>query len=138
MLLLLLLLYPTFAPMLIKRICGVALLSVFLFQTFSRLVIMVDFYLNQDYLEQAFCVNKDKPQMHCHGKCHMKNMLKKEEKKETSPASPFKEKREIQLFSQRNEPNHFADINRVGKTFTPYRPTHSHPHTRAVFHPPAA
>ena len=41
------------------------------------------FLLNQDEIAEEFCENKDKPEMHCHGKCHAHKELKKMEKKET-------------------------------------------------------
>lgn len=42
------------------------------------------YILNQDFITEKFCINKDKPELACKGQCHMKNMMaEQEEKKET-------------------------------------------------------
>ncbi|SRX54504.1 hypothetical protein [Aequorivita sp. CIP111184] len=33
------------------------------------------FQLNVDVIIQKYCINKDKPQMHCNGKCHLMQKL---------------------------------------------------------------
>lgn len=33
------------------------------------------YLLNQDFITETFCVNKDKPELSCNGKCHLKDML---------------------------------------------------------------
>lgn len=33
------------------------------------------YVLNQDFITENFCINKDKPELKCKGKCHMKDML---------------------------------------------------------------
>lgn len=35
------------------------------------------FKINQDEIAAEHCVNKDKPEMHCNGQCHLKKELKK-------------------------------------------------------------
>ncbi len=44
---------------------------------FQQAIIVVYFNLNQEAIEQAFCVNKDKPALECHGNCHLKKQLEK-------------------------------------------------------------
>lgn len=40
------------------------------------------FELNLDYIIQTYCVNKDKPQLHCNGKCHLAKTLSMNKKQE--------------------------------------------------------
>ena len=35
------------------------------------------FKLNQDFIANELCINKEKPELNCHGKCHLNNELKK-------------------------------------------------------------
>ncbi len=35
------------------------------------------FKSNQDEIAKKYCVNKDKPEMHCNGQCHLKKELQK-------------------------------------------------------------
>jgi hypothetical protein len=49
----------------------VAMLIGMLWQTFT----VVHFYINQDEIIEAHCVNKDKPDLNCKGQCHLKQQL---------------------------------------------------------------
>ena len=42
----------------------------------------MDFYLNQDYIARTLCINKDKPELLCSGKCVLNTMLEKSEESE--------------------------------------------------------
>ena len=47
--------------------------------------------LNQSYISQILCENKDKPQMHCNGKCYLKKQLNKvDEERANEKEIPFK------------------------------------------------
>ena len=46
---------------------------------FQQEVIIVCFKLNQEVIEQKYCINKSKPQLQCHGKCHLKKELQEKE-----------------------------------------------------------
>ena len=41
---------------------------------------IVYYELNQDYIAEFLCINKDKPEMHCNGKCYLKKEIKKQQK----------------------------------------------------------
>ena len=57
------------------------LLSIIIFgASFQNSLFMIDYKINQDFYE-IHCVNKEKPEMECHGKCQMK----KESEKSTNP-----------------------------------------------------
>lgn len=120
----------------IKSIVSLILLSAFLIQIFSMVIIYADYYIHKDYITKVLCENKDKPQMHCEGKCHLKKELDKEKKKEQSPANPLKEKNEIQLFSQNNA-GIFIFTPSVTNQLTAYYSFHlSEKHLQSIFHPP--
>ena len=57
-------------------------MMVWLCQLSGRYFVVLDFYLNQDYIAKNLCINRDKPKMHCNGKCHLKKKLREEDKKE--------------------------------------------------------
>ena len=44
--------------------------------------IILDFKINQDYISDVFCINKDLPTKLCNGKCYLTNKLKKAEEQE--------------------------------------------------------
>lgn len=44
--------------------------------SFQQSVIVLHFKLNQSFIEANYCINKDKPQMNCKGKCYLEKELK--------------------------------------------------------------
>ena len=59
------------------RITALLLCAGFLLQVFNKSVTVSGFMLERDYISSKLCVNKSKPQMHCHGKCYLMKELKK-------------------------------------------------------------
>jgi hypothetical protein len=39
---------------------------------------IANFYLNQDEIIEAFCENKEKPELNCNGNCHLSKELNKQ------------------------------------------------------------
>ena len=38
-------------------------------------VMLAAFKINQEYIAKSLCVNQDKPEMHCKGKCYLKKKI---------------------------------------------------------------
>lgn len=103
--------YPHFASIFAPVLKYVALILVFLgllVQSFNKLFIVLDFRLNRSYIARNLCVNRDKPQMHCNGKCHFMKVMKQEQKKD------------------QDNPEHRAD-NKFELICTDYSQTKLHP-----------
>src|ERR1035438_5166972 len=47
-----------------------------LLQSFSKVGILLNYRLNKDFISKNFCENKNKPALHCNGKCHLAKQLK--------------------------------------------------------------
>jgi len=54
----------------------VLLINALLIQTFPETLVLVDYGINTSEFA-AVCINKDKPGMHCNGKCRMDEMMKR-------------------------------------------------------------
>ncbi|MGO4291211.1 hypothetical protein [Chitinophaga sp. RAB17] len=65
-----------------KLFITVFLMLIWLCQLSGRYFVMLDFYLNQEYIAANLCENRDKPAMHCNGKCHLSKKLKEEDKRD--------------------------------------------------------
>ncbi|TLX75795.1 hypothetical protein E9993_09585 [Labilibacter sediminis] len=48
----------------------------------SKVWILVDFRIHQEYIAKVLCINKNKPQSSCKGQCHLKKQLQQAEEKE--------------------------------------------------------
>lgn len=44
----------------------------------------VEYVLNQDYIAEFLCINKDKPELQCNGKCHLVKEIEKQQENEPS------------------------------------------------------
>ena len=69
------------------------LLSLIIFgASFQNSLYFIDYQINKDYYE-ALCINKQKPELDCYGKCQ----VKKEAQKEDSPISQIKYSFEVNI-----------------------------------------
>lgn len=51
-------------------------------------MVLLHFWANRAYIAERFCENKDKPQLHCEGKCYLHKQLKKAEPPEKDSTAP--------------------------------------------------
>ena len=72
----------------------------------------IDYFFNKEYIAEELCENKEKPELKCHGQCHLKKEITKTVKEEkedpTLPSSNNKkESKQLNLFveNQINEIN---------------------------------
>ena len=74
------------------RPISVLILFSLLFANFSSVFVYLGFEANQNYIAKALCENRDKPQLHCEGKCYLMKKLKqaqdKEQKQERQTQKP--------------------------------------------------
>jgi hypothetical protein len=114
------------------------LLMAFLASSFSKVVIVADFYANQDYIAKNLCENRDKPMMHCCGRCQLHKRLAHEDNQDkNNPERRAENKNEI-LFVEDIATKMAAPIRTC--TQLPYQPYSTEsPIDRptGIFHPPA-
>lgn len=122
-----------------KHILVLGLLVIFLLPTISRLSIVLNYAINTEYIVAMFCINKDKPQMKCNGKCHLKTQLEEQDKKEQSPTTSTKEEIDILLFYKNLCSSQILNSTICsGKASFIYLCPPTEEHLPAVFHPPMA
>jgi hypothetical protein len=95
----------------------------------------INYSVNKDYIAKVLCVNKDKPMMHCNGKCHLKKQLNKEEKRDNSPGANAKEKYEINVYFSSLSVSPLIQLQI--KSFIIDPDHYSYTAVRSVFHPPS-
>jgi hypothetical protein len=121
----------------VKRIIAAILFIAFITVNFSKVLIVVHYELNKKQLTEQFCVNKDKPEMHCCAKCLLKKKLAEDEAQQKSPALPDV-KNDIQLFGS---PISIHINNSDSKSATlmySYIGLIPSASSAAIFHPPCA
>ncbi|EDM34170.1 hypothetical protein PBAL39_03339 [Pedobacter sp. BAL39] len=71
-------------------------------QSFNKLGIILAFRINQDYIASALCENRDKPEMHCNGRCVLAKKLKQAEQNEEKQRAENQQKAHVLFFCKMN------------------------------------
>lgn len=66
----------------LKRITALVLICSLMAVNFSRFFIFAGFELNRNYIATKLCENRDKPWMHCNGKCYFIKKIKQAQENE--------------------------------------------------------
>lgn len=55
----------------------------------TKIGILIDFKINQDFIAEVLCINREKPMSTCNGKCYLSEQLKKakEQEEKQTPSS---------------------------------------------------
>lgn len=105
-------------------------------QTFNKVAIFSVYLLNKEFITAKYCENKNKPKMHCNGKCHLNKQLKEQDKHENSAKNNSKDEQETQLFCQ-SFINMNAFLNWINcNSNLNYLEKKSDPELSSVFRPP--
>jgi hypothetical protein len=100
---------------------------------------VIEYVANYDYISKVLCVNKDKPKMHCNGKCHLMKELAKTSEQE-KPISSDKKitalEKEV-LFFQEIKSVEIKPFYQNNTAITDnYSNLYFHLSSFSVFHPP--
>lgn len=68
----------------LKRITAILLLIALVTANYSYFFVYAGFELNKKYIATTLCENRDKPQLHCNGKCYFMKRINQANEKEKS------------------------------------------------------
>ena len=74
---------------------------VLLFQTVSSIGLLAGYYLNREYIAEFLCINKQKPELKCNGKCYLKKQLSQNDEGHAKAPQRIKEQKEVILFLEK-------------------------------------
>lgn len=78
----------------LKQLISIFLIFCLVLNSCIQLVIFGEFISRRAYITEKYCINKNKPSMHCMGMCHLKKIFKEQEKKQQDPGSQGKERQD--------------------------------------------
>lgn len=111
-----------------------------LFLLLKPILPVVEYVVNYDYIATVLCENKDKPMMHCNGKCHLMKELAKnaEEDKPISSNKKVASQEHEVLFFQELKPFAIGYISAQTKLSSApnYSNNYSYLENKTVFRPP--
>jgi hypothetical protein len=114
-------------------------ISVFLgllLQNFSQAVIMMKYKINQAYIASVLCENRDKPDMHCNGKCYLRKTLQQNEQQQQN-GTTGKEKYDVSYIDALQAFD-FTPIAPSYLLIVYYQDPELHTPLFSIFHPPQA
>lgn len=85
--------------------------------SFSKAVIVADFYANQDYIAKNLCENRGNPKMHCCGRCILRKRLARDANQEQNNPERRADNKEV-LFVEEEMAK--LDMPVVSETLLPY------------------
>ena len=101
---------------------------------------VLEYVVNYEYISKVLCINKDKPKMHCNGKCHLMQELAKAsdaEKPISSDKKGISQIIEVLFFEEiksfRIKPIYFGTKEKINKS---YSNLYFYLNSCSVFHPP--
>ncbi len=108
-----------------------------LLQSLSTVVIVAQYMANRDYIAKNLCENRDKPQMHCGGKCCLKKKLAKEAKQNSPTPRNQKNQQVVTLFFSDYKLNlQSHSFSTVAEKYFSYNELGTANFHHSVFHPP--
>jgi len=66
------------------KITAVLLIIAIVSSSFSRFFIYAGFELNKNYIATKLCENRNRPWMHCNGKCYLMKKIRQAEEKQNN------------------------------------------------------
>ena len=123
--------------MFLQRFISALLLLIFLVQTFDQSIIELNFLANRSYISKELCVNRDKPQMQCNGKCALSKQITQQEKQSEQSGNSKREKFEVQFFNLPEEINLTAHSSVINISYYELNTCTLSEYKQTVFHPPA-
>lgn len=118
------------------RLLATIWLIAILAQAFSKDLIILNYQLNIRYIVSHLCVNRDKPQLHCDGKCFLKKQLEKDQRHDATHNTTGKFAPDVpycDCYVKTQAPL----LNIYPFRFRPIFSSTLHPSFGTIFHPPA-
>ena len=113
------------------------LLAIMFWNTFQVSMTYAFYYVSPlDFIEQ-FCENKDKPELQCNGKCHLKEVATKSSPNDKVP-SEYITFKDFSVFVVSNFSYRLLKIRKNNKNIIQYNNLYAFIDKPSVYHPPKA
>lgn len=97
----------------------------------------MDYLVNNEYIREVLCINKEKPKLSCNGKCYlMQQLQEKQSKHEQELPQLLHSKYEFVFFRIHNNYKKQSCYNNIDHNFPKSSNVYTHFKTWDIFHPP--
>ena len=117
------------------RIFAYILLLGFILQSCSKQLIYTDYLVNKDFIASVLCINKNAPEKHCEGKCHLKKQLDQDTKQQEGGSSKSKITMELAFVAPESIVMEITSI-QVASQYFYFQSRMLKSYTNSIFQPP--
>jgi hypothetical protein len=122
-----------------KYVLTILFITLIALQTFSKMIVVLDYVWNKDYISKNLCVNRDKPKSCCHGKCYLnKKLVQEDQPQSNSGTRGPKDISELLLFADSRPVSPDSKLNLISFRSGIYLAGISQNYYSSFFHPPRA
>jgi hypothetical protein len=82
----------------VKILYSIFFISFILFTSLSKTIVWINYKINFNYIKAELCINKNKPQLKCNGKCYLTKQIKKTESAPKNFPTTLKIKDEFKFY----------------------------------------
>jgi hypothetical protein len=120
------------------KINAIVLSVIFAFMLVKPAIPFIEYLARKDFIIENFCINRNKKEMKCDGKCHLKEQVRKEASQSSDDKAPFRPKKE-----RRELTDYLIGQKLTARTIlfrtllkAMYSMDYSFQFTQSIFHPP--
>ncbi|TZF84727.1 hypothetical protein FW774_07015 [Pedobacter sp. BS3] len=121
-----------------RQITAAFLILAVLSASFSRLFVYAGFELNKKYIATSLCINRDKPQLQCNGKCYLTKHLHQEDEKEKKADKNVQKTAFQDVFIVEQAITLDPAVKTIGEKALPELSLNFPQRPAVIFHPPKA
>lgn len=118
-----------------KGLFSLILVTALLWNIFHVAITYGYYYVDQSGFIEQFCVNIEKPELECNGKCHLKTVAEKDSTNDKAPLKMITSK-DVPFFIQEKEKLEFGYITYNKKPIKKYRNLYSFLSEYSLYQPP--
>lgn len=118
-----------------KGLFSLILVTALLWNIFHVAITYGYYYIDQSGFIEQFCVNIEKPELKCDGKCHLKDVAEKDSTNDKAPSKMIASK-DVTFFVQKKEKIDFGYITYNKKQIKKYSNLYSFLREYSLYQPP--
>ena len=122
-----------------EKAFSIVMITALITPNLIKIGILIDFKINQDFISEVLCINKEKPMSTCNGKCYLSEKLKKAEERQEKQV-PINNKERVEVlyyYSKRSFDVPIYDDFFVSELNSPYiDEIYTSLFISDIFHPP--
>lgn len=123
----------------LKKALAILMITAILLPNLTKVGILIEFTIHQDFIAEVLCINRDKPASTCEGKCYLSQKMKKAEEQDKKPIpTNFQERLQVVYYDVRHAFDFWSRPVLVDRklALTPQAQFYSSSYIADIFHPP--